>query len=238
MRRLLLLALFPSGFIACGTDPTELEPASEQGTDSPLPSEPMGGRVLAIGDSILEWNADTSRSIPDVYAETSSRPLTNESVGGARLLAGERSIPSQYAESARNFSQVILDGGGNDVGGDGCGCGDCLGTVDLIVSADAGRGRMVELVNQIIGDGSEAVLLGYYMPPPFGEFAACDEEFIALNTRYAALATSSDSIHFVNMGDVIDHRTNPEYFDDDIHPSVAGSRVVGQYIAESLSRPD
>ncbi|MEM6533087.1 MAG: SGNH/GDSL hydrolase family protein [Myxococcota bacterium] len=259
MKRILLVLSALTISVGCGDDSTfdpserEVDSSSDDGgntnpsSDTNSNSNPNNtgngdgstsptaeGPVLAIGDSLLDWNRDMSASIPDVYGARSGRSVTNAAVGGARLLGGERLIPSQYAESSRNFAQVLLDGGGNDLGGDGCGCGNCLPVVDQIISADLQSGGMVDLLNQITADGSQAILLGYYLPPPFGEFAACDEEFVELNARYSSFADSDPMVRFVNMGNVIDHSRNPEYFDDVIHPSVAGSRVVGEYIAEQL----
>lgn len=195
---------------------------------------PGQGPVLAIGDSILEWHADVGQSIPDVYGETAGRTVTNGSVGGARMLAGENRIPLQYAEAARSWARVLIDGGGNDVGGDGCGCGNCIGVVDEIVSSDATTGAMVELVDQITADGAEVVLLGYYAPPAEGEFTECAEEFAAMNERYSALASMRASVQFVGMGDVIDVRADPTLLDDIIHPSVEGARRIGQHIAQQV----
>ncbi|MEO1231378.1 MAG: SGNH/GDSL hydrolase family protein [Myxococcota bacterium] len=233
MKTLLALLLLISSLTGCG-DASSGEPPS----DMPNAGPPLGagaGPVLAIGDSILDWHSDTAQSIPEVYGATADRSVANRAIGGARLLAGERSIPSQYVASARNYSRVLLDGGGNDVGGDGCGCGDCRGMVDLIINAQATEGRLVQLIDTIIADGADVVLLGYYMPPPFGEFSECRDEFAALNQRYAALAASRPPVRFVNMGDVVVYTDRPDYFDDPIHPSIEGSRVIGEYIAQQLA---
>lgn len=233
MKTPLALLLLLASLSGCGDASSGPAPSGLPDAGGP-PLGPGEGPVLAIGDSILVWNSDTAQSIPDVYGAAASRTVSNEALGGARLLAGERSIPSQYSASARNYSRVLLDGGGNDVGGDGCGCGDCLGTVDLIIDAQASAGPMVQLIDMIVADGADVVLLGYYMPPPFGEFADCTEELAALNRRYAALAASRPAVQFVDMGDVVVYADRPDYFDDPIHPSVEGSRVIGEYIAQQL----
>ncbi|MEM7154149.1 MAG: SGNH/GDSL hydrolase family protein [Myxococcota bacterium] len=187
--------------------------------------------MLAIGDSVLEWNAERGASIPEVAGELAGLAVTNASVSGAMLLEDEESIPSQYQPS--DWEWVLVNGGANDVG-DGCGCGDCVGQVDAIISADVGDGAMVELIDRIEADGAGIVLLGYYDIPP-GEFSDCDEEFAILHERYAQLASQRPAVLYVSMGDAIDPLADPETLDEDqIHPSVQGSAAIGALIAERI----
>ncbi len=199
-----------------------------------------GGEIsietLAIGDSILEWNIDEGQSIPEVWGELAGLEVDNAAVGGTMILGGEESIPSQYSQSPGDWGRVLIDGGGNDVGPDGCGCGDCMGVVDEIINAEASAGAMVALVDQITGDGARVVLLGYYMIPPESEFAGCEEEITALNARYAALAAARPMVQYVGAGDVVDYTLDPGLLDDDlIHPSIEGSQVIGAYLAAQVN---
>ena len=214
LRTLLPLVVIPA-LVACA------EPEIER---------PMGEDAIAIGDSVLEWNLEEGASIPEVFAEQSGLAITHAAISGTRVLGGEDSIPSQYVSG--EWQVVLIDGGANDVGPDGCGCGDCVEVVDELVSEDLATGAMVELVDRVLADSAEVILLGYYRPAADSEFGACDEELVAVNTRYAALAAAREGVTFVDMGEAIDYPSDPSDFSEDgIHPSVAGSRAVGEYIA-------
>ena len=213
---------------------------SPDGSDGPGSDDSSGaapggtndtGTLLAIGDSVLDWNREDGASIPDVVGQQTGLAVTNESVSGAQVLDDEESIPSQYQSS--DWEWVIIDGGANDVG-DACGCGDCVGQVDAIINDDASDGVMVELIDRIEADGAGIVLLGYYEVPS-GEFTDCDEEFVLFHERYALLASQRPAVLYVDMREAIDPLSDPDTLDEDqIHPSVEGGAAIGTLIAERI----
>lgn len=214
---------------------SEGETGSETGSETETGSgAELSVETLAIGDSVLEWNLDEGASIPEVWGEAAGLEVENAAVGGAMILDGEDGIPSQYEPG--EWGRVLVNGGANDIGPDGCGCGDCMEVVDALVSPDASEGATVELVQQITGDGAHVVLLGYYTVSPESEFEGCEDELAALSERYAALAAGDPMVHFVDAAEVMDYTATPEFYDEDlIHPSIEGSEAVGQYIAEQVN---
>lgn len=189
--------------------------------------------VLAIGDSILEWNAEEAQSIPDMVGRETGLSVINAAVGGSTLQGGE-GIPTQYR--SEDWAWVIIDGGGNDVGDADCSCQACQGLVDSLIDPDAQAGTMVSLVEQISGDGAQILLLGYYQTPEGSEFYGCKTDLIlALNGRYALLAEARDNVHYLDMGEVVTPDLYEEYITDDlVHPTSAGSKAIGERIAQLI----
>lgn len=196
--------------------------------------EPGQPEALAIGDSVLEWNRCDGTSIPDVLGSEASLAMTNAAIGGTRVLGGEEAIPEQYQPG--DWQLVLVNGGANDIGPDGCGCGDCLSIVDALISADASTGAMVELLDTIRSDVPLVVLLGYYSPAPGSEFAGCDEEAAELNARYEQFAELSGTVVFVDATEAVDPTMDRSLLDEDgIHPSTAGSAAIGALIAQHVA---
>ena len=200
-------------------------------TDNDTRDSESNGALLAIGDSVLDWNRYEGNSIPDVVGRYTQLEIVNESIGGSQMLdMGSGGITQQYISN--HWTWVLIDGGANDVG-DGCGCGECLYQVDQIISADTSQGQMVDLVDRALSDGAQVILLGYYsVHSP--DFAGCEEELVAINTRYQRLAEQNSSVFYIQMSDAF-ARPSATYMDDDgIHPSIEGSRVIGQIIAQKI----
>ncbi|MEL6178198.1 MAG: SGNH/GDSL hydrolase family protein [Myxococcota bacterium] len=193
------------------------------------------GDVLAIGDSILAFHSDEGRSIPDYIAQETGLTVTNESVGGSFMLGDSRTIPSQYVTG--DWSWVVIDGGGNDIN-DGCWCNDPCATdsINAILSPDGTSGVLVSLVDRITTDGAQIVLLDYYDFPVGGlNSPTCQTYFSILTERYTAFASTRDNVLFIDMGDAVDYRTNPEYLaEDQLHPSPAASEAVGRLIGQRM----
>lgn len=189
--------------------------------------------LYAVGDSILEWHLGDG-SIPEVMAETLGQPMYNAAVSGAHFLDGEgESIPSQLTDGG--WKWLLVDGGGNDVN-DRCECGDCDEVLDAIISADASAGALPDFARELAGAGTEVLIMGYYGLPAGAEFGfdRCGEELEVLSQRQSALADSSERIHFADTREVVDG-TDESMFDGDlVHPSVAGSAVVGRFLAQYI----
>ena len=70
---------------------------------------------------------------------------------------------------------------------------------------------------------------------PWSEFTPCAEEAEALGARYAALAEAQEGVHFADIGGVL-IPARPDFFDEDgSHPSVAGSRAVGDFLGRLMT---
>ena len=220
-----MIVLLTVGLSGCETD--------ESGEKSEIPD---GATIIAIGDSVMEWNAEKGASIPDVIGEKLNRVVYNAAVSGALFVDGDApddSIAAQYVDG--DWEWLVLDGGGNDVNEE-CGCGQCDEVLDGIISTDAAAGALPGLVDQAVASGVRVVLLGYYEIPPTGEygFADCNPIIEQLSSRLAALAETSDDVLFVDGRDVFDSSELENYDDDHVHPSELGSERIGQAIAERI----
>ncbi|MEM1126220.1 MAG: SGNH/GDSL hydrolase family protein [Bacteroidota bacterium] len=200
------------------------------------------GSILAIGDSVMEWNAEDEASIPDVIAAELGRVVVNGGVSGARL-----SVPDDEAElgalgydireqyRARGWTWVVMDGGANDLG-DECGCGSCEATLNEMVSADGQAGQYPDFVRSVVGDSSRVLVMGYYAPPAGAEteFTACLDELDALNARLTQMAAAIEGVHYASAAEVIDPADAASYDPDQVHPSVKGSRLIGERLAQAI----
>jgi hypothetical protein len=187
--------------------------------------------VFAIGDSMLEWNEWEQASIPEVAGQLSGMTVKNAAISGAQFLP-EDGIPSQYIPG--NYKAVLIAGGANDLN-DGCVCGGCLSKVDAIIDAAALSGKMVNLVNNVTSNGAQVILIGYYQALPGSEFEGCEQERIALNSRYASLAVNRPNVTYIDPTSVMTPTSTPGFYDEDkIHPSASGSAAIGKLVGQVL----
>ena len=227
-RRPFLALVLALGLVAtaCGADadPLTTEPVTVDAGDV--------ASVVVLGDSIMEWNIDSGRSIPDVIAQTLDVPVVNASVGGA--LAGE--VPAQYAETDGTAQWVVFDGGGNDLN-DVCGCGECSAVTDAIVSTDGTAGVLAGFTEELVAAGKRVAVVGYYDLPPGAEFGfdECGDDIAELESRMRALAARFDEVIFVDPSEVVGADDVAAFDDDLVHPSPEGSRIVGEQIAGAIS---
>lgn len=196
-------------------------------------------RILAIGDSVLDWHSWTGASVPDVIAAELGAPVVNAAVSGARLsrpggmmgLMGP-DIRAQYR--ARDWDWVVIDGGANDLRQE-CGCGACAADLDAIISPDAAQGEFPALVAETRQSGARVMLVGYYGPSRRGgPFAPCWDELQVLNARLAALAAARDGVHFVATEAAMPPDRLDHYDADLIHPSRIGAAAIGRRIAAAM----
>ena len=201
-----------------------------------VPEKEATSGVLAIGDSIMDWHLEDAASIPEVAAQELGLDVRNAAIGGTQLTDGEEAIPEQYIEG--DWDWVLIDGGANDLN-DQCECGDCDDLLDEISAADGSSGVLPMLVDRIVDDGHNIVLVGYYNIPEEAEgFEGCNTPITELNTRQRNIAESREGVWFVSPRDVV-QPDNLEMYDDDlIHPSVEGSRVIGEHIATFIQSID
>lgn len=191
--------------------------------------------ILAIGDSVFAWRMRSCETVPDVAARTLGRKLEHRAVNGARLTGGEHEIVAQFEPG--QWDWVLLDGGGNDLNNE-CECGkDCDAVLDALISEDGTSGEIAQLVESIVASGSRVGLYGYFRidEKAYYGFDECREELDVLHARQQRLAALHDEVIFLDAREVVSPTSSPEaYAFDHVHPSAAGARIVGEYIARKL----
>lgn len=190
--------------------------------------------VLTIGDSVMEFHIWDNAAIADVIARVTGRTVRNDGVSGARLSASEGDIRSQYRPGPREW--VVMNGGANDLG-DQCGCGSCDETLEEMVTTDGMRGEYPTFFRSVVDNGHRVLVMGYYEPPSDAntELSACSPAFVELNRRLEAMAIATGGVYFAPAAEVIDPKNRGHYFEDLIHPSVEGSRLIGEQLAAVIN---
>ena len=187
--------------------------------------------VLVIGDSILAWNRGVGASVADAVEDRLGIPVVDASVPGATMRpSGIRaavglSIPGQIR--AGSYSTVVVNGGANDLRNT-CGCDGCGAVLDRLSTQD-----YPALIARLAP--ARVVIVGYYGPirGGGGSFSGCSDELAELGRRLAGLAASDPRVTFVPTRDAI--AGNPVYYDSDrVHPTPAGSDVIGALVARAL----
>lgn len=218
--------------VAAASDESDAEGSTGSGAETAGAIGEAEVRLLAIGDSVLEWNGD--RSTPDRAAAALNErgivtTVDNRSVSGSCLTDcyGFELFPTigDTYDDAGDWTHVLLSGGGNDVG-------ESCEPADPLVTADLGAGALVELVDRI--PATTTIVLYLYAPPsdPGDPLGACDV-FPVLGERYRQLADARDNVVIADAALVADAST-PEYYDDSVHPSPAGSEVIGRLVADVI----
>lgn len=186
--------------------------------------------ILVMGDSIMDWNRATGRSVSHALAEELGRDVRNLSVSGARIFGrGFRSIPGQFRGSA--WSWIVLDGGANDL--QTCGCNRCERMLDRLISGDAGA--IPTLLARLQGSGANVLWMVYYGPNGRGgAFDPCADELAELDARVAALAANTDGLHFVDAGDVLGRSAPDDYHRDNVHPAPRESAKIAALLAAKI----
>lgn len=204
---------------------------SDNGSSTPV----TGAKLLALGDSVMEWNREQGASIPDVIGQEIGLTVQNNAESGGLILFGSNTlnIPSQYVSG--DWEWVVFDGGANDLN-DECGCDDCGMLLDQLIAADGRSGAIVDLALQARNDGAKVMFMGYYELPSDAEFGfdRCNQWLNEHTTRAKAMADAFDGVEFVSAADVMRASNASAYDDDRVHPSVSGSRLVGEYVAAAM----
>ncbi|MFT5680121.1 MAG: acyl-CoA thioesterase-1 [Myxococcota bacterium] len=203
-------------------------------TTEPNPGNLDDAELFTIGDSLMAWNQGDG-SIPEVIGEALNRPMYNASVGGSNFLDGASDvIPEQYI--AGDWDWLVLDGGANDLN-DRCECGDCDDLMDEMLLADGLSGAMADFAAGVTAEGVKVMIMGYYVVPETAEFGfdQCMTLLPELSARQAALAESDPMIWFADASEVVTGDDLSMYDEDHVHPSLDGSVVVGDFLAEAIS---
>jgi acyl-CoA thioesterase I len=194
---------------------------------------PLEGDVIAVGDSIFDYNVEDEASIPAVIGETLGLEVANAAIGGAQVMGGENPIPDQYESG--DWDWAVMDGGGNDLN-DRCGCGDCGDVMDSLLSEDGTSGSIVDLVQQARSDGARVAWVGYVDMPEDADFGfdRCGDELVEIRLRSAAMAEQDDGVIFVDASEAFGADELQYYDDDHVHPSIPGSRAIGELVAAAM----
>lgn len=195
----------------------------------PVRAEPL--RILAMGDSVMAWNAWSGKDIPSVMGAALGAEITSVAVSGANFAtrSGKGDIRSQYV--AGDWDLVVVNGGANDFA-NGCGCGACFPYLDLLIDADL-QGLIPAFLGQLETD---ILWVGYYATGFTGPFSGCRDALVEMETRLSRLAEKMPNLRFVDAEDVIEPRNRAHFFYDRVHPSRLGSRLIGTYLAQQIVR--
>ena len=187
-------------------------PSTEEGRCAELERLGDGYRILAIGDSMLDWNVDACGAVPDFVGMMLGEPVDNQAVGGAVMV---QEIPGQFIEGPWDW--VIINGGGNDVE-------VCESEEECLRQYGRAMRNLERLLDEVAVGGTQVALVGYpeftdegvEIWSSFGDIAMSEME---------ARAASRDDVHFVDLRPWVNGEQQPHFFDDDlVHPSIAGPR--------------
>lgn len=193
-------------------------------------------RILAIGDSMMAWNAASDEAISDQIARQLGHNVVDRSVVGAHVIyqlpitgaLGFR-IASQYRPE--NWDWVIMNGGGNDLWL-GCGCGACEARMNKMLSADGSAGAVADLVARARADGAKVIYLGYLRSPGRSSpIEGCRTVGNAFDKRLAKMAMRDRGVFFMSNANLVPEGDLSFHSFDRIHPSIKGSRAIGARVA-------
>lgn len=189
--------------------------------------------VIAIGDSILEWN--DGASIPSRLSHELNLPVENRAVSGAEISSGfwgglrGFDIRKQLGDDRPDI--LVMTGGGNDLG-ESCECSQaCVQEVEVLITPD-GDGELGQFLNDVTSSGTKVFFLGYAQPPVGGnEFSGCVPYFETLAER----VTQIPGVTYVSVDGVIDPANLSLYDEDRIHPSIQGSDAMARLLADAIT---
>ncbi len=215
----------------------------DSNTADPSPAADSELTILVLGDSIFESNKAQGESIPEVLGRALGTAVHNAAQGGAHFSISDSAITqaldvrSQYQEG--DWEWVVIQGGGNDYMDD-CGCGECDAQIEELVSSDGLAGEIPEFARNLVKSDTHVMFVGYYEVPSDAEygFDVCDDEVIEHNARLALMAKAIDGLWFVSAADVVMADDRAAYAEDRVHPSVEGSRLVGEHIAAAITNAE
>lgn len=188
--------------------------------------------VVAIGDSIMEWNG--ANSIPAQLSKELGVPVDDRSVAGAQISAKAEDRPYGLDIRAQLGGDrpdiLVMTGGGNDLG-EACGCATgCAREVDKLLTQD-GEGELGDFLKDVVSDGTDVYVLGYADPPSGGnDFRGCLPHLQTL----AARLNTIEGVTYVPVHHVIDPADSSLYDADRVHPSVRGSLVMAELLANAI----
>lgn len=198
-----------------------------------------GARILLLGDSMFASNAATDEGVADVIEATLGQEVVDRSVPGARYFyilpisgAAGLNLPAQFRPA--DWDVIVVNGGGNDLLF-GCGCGQCDGVLDRLISSDGKQGAIPAFVAKLRATGAQVVYAGYLRNPGTSTvIKACGPAGNELDRRLAELDKILPGMVFVPMSDVVPYGDLTYHQIDRIHPSRKGSREIALKIARLI----
>lgn len=200
-----------------------------------------GPRILAMGDSAMAWHNFSGRSIPDTVARELNEDVSNNAIGGARVIyklpisgAAGMKIANQYRKG--DWDWILVNGGGNDLWL-GCGCMACENKMNRMISADGRKGAIPHMLDSLRKTGAQVVYVGYLRSPgAWSPIEHCRDEGDELEARVSRLADILPDVHFVSVADMVPHGDRSYHGVDMIHPSVKASTEIGQRVATLIKQ--
>jgi len=198
-------------------------------------------RILLMGDSMMAANGLIRGTVAHGMEAALGEEVIDRSVVAARYFyilpisgaAGLR-IDAQYRPGP--WEWVVLNGGGNDLMF-GCGCGQCKGQLNRLVSPDGKSGAIPAFVAKIRASGAKVIYVGYLRNPGTATpIKACGPAGNELDRRLAIMAGFDKGVDFIAMSDVVPRGDTSYHQLDRIHPSPKGSRAIAQRIAKHIKR--
>lgn len=205
------------------------------GCVEPVPSDEEA-RIMAMGDSLLAWNAPSGRAVSDALEDRLGQPVVDRSVPGASYLyplpiSGSLGLRIDRQFVAGDWDWVVLNGGGNDLWL-GCGCGRCKRQLERLISEDGTRGAIPKLVERIRAEGARVAYVGYLRTPGFrSPVEGCVPIGNALEGRVAKLAARDPGVVFLSNTDLVPDGDRSFHDSDLLHPSPKGSAAIAARLA-------
>lgn len=129
---------------------------------------------------------------------------------------------------------MVLNGGGNDLWL-GCGCVACDSTLDKLISSEATKGKIPELVSRIRSGGARVIYLGYiHSPGSFSIVDHCKDEALEFESRLKKLSEKHRGFYFLRLSNLVPKGDRSFHSVDMIHPSVKASKIIGKLIADII----
>ncbi len=199
--------------------------AGTGGAGSCMIGQTQGSEVAVIGESFIAATHEITQRIETLAREQGSLAsgdnYIDNSVSGTTLANDQ--IPSQYdqaVQSSDHIKYVLMDGGGND----------CL----LNNNGDAALAAAEELFETMAQNNTEKVVYFFYPDPIGSQFSSLKTCLDDLRPKMKALCDglTAPKCYWLDLRDVWDG--HPEYTDDGIHPTTAGSHASGDAIWEVM----
>nr|WP_309502463.1 SGNH/GDSL hydrolase family protein [uncultured Roseovarius sp.] len=196
-------------------------------------------RILVMGDSMMASHRVSRRAVSHAIARALRAKVTDQSVMGARIIyrlpiTGSLglNIGRQYREG--DWDWIVLNGGGNDLWL-GCGCSRCHRRMNQLISEKGNAGEIAKLIVKLRRTGAKVAYVGYLRSPGAGSpIEHCRDDGDELERRLKRLAALVDGFYYVSIADMVPHGDLSFHAVDMIHPSLKGSRAIGQRVAATI----
>ena len=212
------------------------------GCVEPVPSD-SEARIMAMGDSLLAWNAPSGRSVSDALEARLGQPVVDRSVSGASFLyplpiSGSLGLRIERQFVSGDWDWVVLNGGGNDLWL-GCGCGHCARQLERLITADGTDGAITALIARLRAQGTRVAYVGYLRTPGFrSPVEGCVAIGTALEGRIAALAARDPGVVCISNTDLVPDGDRSFHDSDLLHPSPKGSAAIAARLARVMAEVD